>query len=118
MPCSLSGHSYPAPGPPQACTTLPARSNSITGGAGAQQSACGGFSAAYLSLLSSDRGRLVTQMWSCESAKIPATCPSIQLLGSGLGQYGSGSNFGTFGAAAAARQCGQTRTSAAPSARL
>src|SRR5215469_18616942 len=65
-----------------------------------QQSACGGSSAAYLSLLSSVRGRLFTQMWSCESTKMPPTCPSIQLLGSGFGQKGSGSNFGTLCAAA------------------
>src|SRR5215469_517740 len=65
-----------------------------------QQSAWGGFSAPYLSLLSSVRGRLLTQMWSCESTKMPPTCPSIQLFGSGFGQKGSGSNFGAVYAAA------------------
>src|SRR5215469_7332164 len=69
------------------------------GGAGTQQSPCGGLSAAYLSFACRLLGRLATQMWSWESTKIPPMPPSIQLLGRGLGQYGSGSNFGTLLAA-------------------
>ena len=80
---------------------FPAASNSRIAGGGTQQSACGGSSAAYLSLLSRLLGRFVTQTWSCESTKIPETCPSIHLFGNGFGQYGSTSNLGTPPGAAA-----------------
>src|SRR6185369_1655148 len=42
----------------------------------------------------------MTQMLSWESAATPETWPSIQLFGRCFGQYGSGSYFGSDGAAA------------------
>src|SRR5688500_1872570 len=101
MPCSLSGHGCPAPGPPQAVIRLPLASNSITGGAGLQQSERGGVRAAPRSSSGSDWGRCTTQMPS-PLAATAAACPMSPWLGSGLGQNGSTSNTGASDTDAAA----------------
>src|SRR6185369_6618119 len=94
MPCSLSGHGYPAPGPPHACASAPVLSNSSTDGAGAQQSERGGLSVAPRSSSVRLLGRCTTQTWSRLSAATPAACPMSQLFGRGLGQNGSTSKTG------------------------
>ena len=76
-------------GLPQACTTFPLGSNSIIDGAGAQHSAFGGFWVAPVSRSSNVAGRWIIQMWSLASVAMPATSPSIQLLGNSFGQEGS-----------------------------
>jgi hypothetical protein len=52
-------------------------------------------------------------MLSCASIEMPPTCPRIQLLGSGFGQYGSILNAGPCASAAVAvnRSAPQTASS-------
>ena len=72
MPCSRSGHSKPSPGPPQLVSSVPAASNSSTGGAAFARCAWG-----------IDCGTCSTQMWSFLSTEIDVTSPSTQLFGNG-----------------------------------
>src|SRR3954447_4677810 len=76
----------------------------MIGGAGTQHAAAGGFEAAAFSRRDRLRGRCMIQTWSRSSTATPATWPSVQLFGSGFGQNGSTSNFGTSAAAAIATQ--------------
>src|SRR6185295_10271363 len=101
MPCSLSGHGWPCPGPPHDAASAPLVSNSSTGGAGLQQRERGGVSVAPRSSSVSDFGRCTTHTRSPLVAT-PAACPISQPLGSGLGQNGSTSNTGASATAAEA----------------
>ena len=94
MPCSLSGHSYPAAGPPQPCTNFPAASNSNTAGA-----------ARFLSASGTVRGRCRIHAWSRRSMATEDTDPMTQLLGRAGGQLESAWNVGTPPAAFAAGAC-------------
>src|SRR5437763_11351542 len=82
MPCSVSGQSYPAPGPPQPWTKFPFSSNSSTGGAAID------FWSARTVV-----GRCNTQAWPRLSIETLDTWPQTHLLGS-LAQDASASNFG------------------------
>src|SRR5438132_12236734 len=109
MPCSVAGHTQPSAvlhlsgsaGPPQDRNSLPFESNSMTDGAGRQQSPSApygrgkpststGFPSLDLwvapvsaaSSLVSVRGRWYIQMWSSGATYRPPTCPMIQWLGS------------------------------------
>src|SRR5215470_14748146 len=101
MPCPSLPHLSSGPSPPQPCTTLPAWSNSITGGAGTQQITFVAVDARF-SRASSELGRWLIQIWSCASTVMPPMVPMIQLLGSVCGQFGSTWNRGTFCAATSA----------------
>src|SRR5271168_947958 len=94
MPCSVFGQSYPAPGPPQALSSLPEESNSSTGLAARQHMERCGVCAAPSSSGVSVPGRWRTQMWSWESTVRPPIWPMIQLLGSSSGQEGSTFSLG------------------------
>src|SRR5262245_29007879 len=89
MPCSLFGQLYPWPGPPQCLITLPAWSNTSTGGGATQHFACGGFSSAARSRLLSDPGRCTTQRLLLRSTVMPDTWPSSQLFGKSFGHSAS-----------------------------
>ena len=75
MPCVCVPQSYPSPGPPQLCTTLPAGSKAITVGVSPAP--------AWLF------GRWMIHTLSTESVATPTTFPRSQSSGSGFGQYGS-----------------------------
>src|SRR5262245_14097318 len=97
MPWFDDGHTYGAPafGPPQAFTTLPAGSNSMTGGAGTQHSLSFGFATAPISVRESKvSARCTMNTWSRASTPTPITLPSTQWFGRGFGQNGSTSNAG------------------------
>src|SRR5215203_276765 len=81
----------------------------MTGGAGIQQSACGGFSDAAFSPSGIVDGRWKTQTLSCESTATPPTWPVTHLFGSASNHNGSGSKIGTRGRLAWALE--RTRTS-------
>src|SRR5262245_38757029 len=83
MPCSVSGQSKPAPGPPQPWTKLPLSSNSRTGGAALP------FWSSRIVL-----GRCSTQAWPLSSIDTLDTWPHSHRLGS-FAQFASGRNFGT-----------------------
>src|SRR5215471_17020818 len=85
MPCSRPGHTVPAPGPPQLVRSLPAVSNSSTGGAALARCVSG-----------IDCGTCNTQMLSFRSTEIDVTSPRAQLFGI-CGQFGSTLNCGAFG---------------------
>src|SRR5262245_15864830 len=95
MPCSLFGQLYPWPGPPQCLITLPAWSNTSTGGGATQHFASGGFCSAARSRLLSDPGRCPTQTLLERSTVSPDTWPSSQLFGKSLGQSASTWHGGT-----------------------
>ncbi len=96
IPCWVVGHSYPAPGPPQACSSLPFGANSRTAGAGTQHSACGGVSDAAFSPSGMLASRWNTQTLSCESTATPPTAPVTHRFGSACDHSGSGSKSGTW----------------------
>ena len=62
----------------------------------------GGLKLAAFSSSVSERGRWMTQMWSCASTATPAACPMIQLFGSVFGHDASTWNFGKSSAKAGA----------------
>src|SRR5665647_62331 len=74
----------------------------MTGGAGTQHLLRGGLKVAAFSSSVSERGRWITQTWSCASTATPAAWPMIQLLGSVFGQAGSTAKWGTSAARVAA----------------
>ena len=76
----------------------------MTGGAGMQHFAARRIEAAAFSRRDRLRGRCMIQTWSRSSTATPATWPSVQLFGSGFGQNGSTSNFGTSAATTMAVQ--------------
>src|SRR6185436_2458912 len=86
IPCSRPGQTLPLPGPPQLARSVPAASNSSTGGAAFARCASG-----------IDCGTCSTQMWSRRSTEIDVTSPSTQLLGI-VGQAASTWNIGTLSA--------------------
>ena len=96
-PCGFLGNSDTScvSGSPQACTTSPSESNSITIGAGTQHSLVGGSWTAPVSSSVSVSLRWVTQTWSCTSTKTDVTAPMIQSFGISCGQVGSTSCVGT-----------------------
>ena len=85
MPWMPAGHSYPAPGPPQERTRLPAWSKTSTGGAAVQHS--GHLRA--LARARSDRGDCcrvwVTQTWSWSSTHTPIAAPDHPVVRQRLG---------------------------------
>src|SRR2546423_1874673 len=100
IPWFDEGHTYflSDGGPPHAATTLPAGSNSITGGAGTQHSL--NFDLAPISDKESNvSARCTMKMWSRSSTPTPITLPSTQWFGSGLGHIGSTSKRGAFNSA-------------------
>src|ERR1019366_7803932 len=67
----------------------------MTGGAGIQHSALGGFIAANFSSAPKVPGRCRIQMWSCAPRAMPLTCPIAHLFGNGGGQDASTWSTGT-----------------------
>src|SRR5581483_8098988 len=112
MPCGLRGQlEVSSIDPwPQPWTTLPGASNSMTGGAAAQQVAVGGVCCADVSSSVSVSGRCVTQTCCFESTNTPVTAPRIQLFGISSGHDGSTLKDGT--AAPWPWTCGAIRTAA------
>src|SRR3954451_12242593 len=94
MPCSFLTHGWPAVAPPHEASRLPSGSNFKTGGADLQHLLSGALVCAPFSSSSRVAGRWMIQMLSWASTAMPATWPRIQFSGSGLGQNGSGWNFG------------------------
>src|SRR3954469_8971737 len=96
MPCGLRGQfEVSSIDPwPQPCTTLPCPSNSITGGAAAQQVAIGGFCWTEVSSSVSVSGKCVTHTCCFESTNTPVTAPRIHLFGISSGHDGSTLNLG------------------------
>src|SRR5439155_19935336 len=79
-------------GSPHELTTLPSRSNSMTGGDacdfGAPATPSGDVSPPFW------KPRVTMKMWSFESAHVPPTSPVTQPAGRGFGQNGSTTNRG------------------------
>src|ERR1700750_1977763 len=111
MPCSFSCQSSTWPGPPQARSSLPLVSNSITGGAGTQHLVRGGLKLAAFSSSVSVRGRWITQTLSSASTATPAACPMIQLFGRVCGHDASTLKVG--GSAATEGRAAPINTAAA-----
>src|SRR5258706_9315962 len=93
MPWLPSGHSYPAPGPPQERTRFPAWSKTSTGGAAVQHSPTFSWSArSFASRWLFPVWTIHTLSWS--STHTPTPRPMTQWFGSGFGQRGSTSKRG------------------------